>query len=380
MSKRDYYKVLDVARDATEAEIKKAYRRLAMKFHPGPQSRRHGSRGEVQGGQGSLRGSDRRAEARGLRPVRPRRRRRRAAAAAAASMPADAFGDIFGDVFGDIFGGGRRGRSPGLPRRRPALRAWSSISSRPSLAPASTSTSRHCRVRGLQGQWRGEGLEPVTCDTCNGRASVRVSQGFFSVQQTCPRCQGPRPDHQRTLRHLPRPGPGSPQEEAVGQDPGRRRQRATASGSPAKAKPGATAGRRAISTSRFSVREHAIFERDGSHLSCEVPDQLRDGHARRHGRRADAGWPRHLKVPAETQSGRVFRLARKGRSARCAAAPVGDLFCRVVVETPVNLTREQKDLLRKLDESLRRRSQAAQSARAGLARGRQEVLREHRQR
>jgi molecular chaperone DnaJ len=350
MSKRDYYKVLEVARNATEAEIKKAYRRLAMKFHPdrNPDDNEAEEKfKEAKEAYEVLTDSQKRAAYdqfghAGLDATR----------GGAGFSAADAFGDIFGDVFGDIFGGGRRSRSQVF--RGADLRYGLDLDLDQAVFGDSVEIDFHTLVEcdTCKGTGAAKDSSPITCDTCGGQGSVRVSQGFFSVQQTCPRCKGRGQIIQK------------PCDTCHGQGRTRRSKTLTV-----KIPPGVDngdrirlagegeAGRNGGPTGdlyvEVQVREHPIFERDGSHLSCEVPISFStavlggqvevptlDGHVT-------------LKVPGETQSGRVFRLREKGvRPVR--GGPVGDLFCRVVVETPVNLSAEQKELLRKLDESLRR--------------------------
>jgi len=350
MSKRDYYKVLEVARNATEGEIKKAYRRLAMKFHPdrNPDDNEAEEKfKEAKEAYEVLTDSQKRAAYdqfghAGLDATR----------GGAGFSAADAFGDIFGDVFGDIFGGGRRSRSQVF--RGADLRYGLDLDLDQAVFGDSVEIDFHTLVEcdTCKGTGAAKDSSPITCDTCGGQGSVRVSQGFFSVQQTCPRCKGRGQIIQK------------PCDTCHGQGRTRRSKTLTV-----KIPPGVDngdrirlagegeAGRNGGPTGdlyvEVQVREHPIFERDGSHLSCEVPISFStavlggqvevptlDGHVT-------------LKVPGETQSGRVFRLREKGvRPVR--GGPVGDLFCRVVVETPVNLSAEQKELLRKLDESLRR--------------------------
>jgi molecular chaperone DnaJ len=350
MSKRDYYKVLEVARNATEAEIKKAYRRLAMKFHPdrNPDDNEAEEKfKEAKEAYEVLTDSQKRAAYdqfghAGLDATR----------GGAGFSAADAFGDIFGDVFGDIFGGGRRSRSQVF--RGADLRYGLDLDLDQAVFGDSVEIDFQTLVEcdTCKGTGAAKDSSPITCDTCGGQGSVRVSQGFFSVQQTCPRCKGRGQIIQK------------PCDTCHGQGRTRRSKTLTV-----KIPPGVDngdrirlagegeAGRNGGPTGdlyvEVQVREHPIFERDGSHLSCEVPISFStavlggqvevptlDGHVT-------------LKVPGETQSGRVFRLREKGvRPVR--GGPVGDLFCRVVVETPVNLSAEQKELLRKLDESLRR--------------------------
>ena len=350
MSKRDYYKVLELARNATEAEIKKAYRRLAMKFHPDRNP--HDTEAE-----------EKFKEAKEAYEVLTDAQKRAAydqfghagvdaSRGGAGFSAADAFGDIFGDVFGDIFGGGRRGRSQVF--RGADLRYGMELDLDQAVFGDSIDidfqTLAECEV--CSGSGAAKDSSPVTCDTCNGQGSVRVSQGFFSVQQTCPRCKGRGQIIQKPCDNCHGQGRiRRPKTLTVKIPPG------VDNGDRIRLAGEGEAGRNGGPTGdlyvEIQVREHAIFERDGSHLSCEVPISFAtavlggqvdvptlDGHVT-------------LKVPSETQSGRVFRLREKGvRPVR--GGPVGDLFCRVVVETPVNLASEQKELLRKLDESLRR--------------------------
>src|SRR5210317_2404227 len=190
MTKRDYYEILGVARNATDAELKKAYRRLAMKFHPDRNQ------------------DDDDAEARFKEAKEayeilgdPRKRAAydqfgHAGVEQAGGGPgggfsaADAFGDIFGDVFGDIFGGRRSGRSRVF--RGADLRYQLDLELE-QAAFGDEVTIRipvmvECSECGGSGAEKGSG--PVTCDSCDGHGSVRMQQGFFSIQQTCPKCRG----------------------------------------------------------------------------------------------------------------------------------------------------------------------------------------------
>jgi molecular chaperone DnaJ len=264
--------------------------------------------------------------------------------------PRDAFGDIFGDVFGDIFGGGRRGRSQVY--RGADLRYELELDLEQAVfgdtASVEFTTLTECEE--CSGNGASKGSKPETCDTCRGAGQVRMQQGFFTVQQTCPRCHGRgqvvsdpcgkcrgqgRVRKQKTLSvKVP-----------AGVDTG---DRIRLSGEGEAGRNGGPAGDLYV---EVRVREHAIFERDGPHLSCEVPVSFA---------RAALGGSidvptldgtATIKVPPETQSGRVFRLREKGIKP-VRGGSTGDLFCRVVVETPVNLTREQKDLLQKFEDSL----------------------------
>lgn len=348
MSKRDYYTVLEVSRTVTEVELKKAYRRLAMKYHPDrnpedheaeekfkeckeayevltdPQKRaiydQHGHEGLTRGGAGF--------------------------------SAADAFSDIFGDVFGDIFGGGRRGGRQQVFRGAD-LRYDLELDLEQAVfgyeASVEFATLGECET--CNGSGAAAGSKPVTCDTCNGAGQVRMQQGFFAVQQPCPRCKG----RGQII--------SQPCDSCLGQ--GRVRRNKTLS---VKVPPGVDNGDRIRLAGEgeagrnggpagdlyveIRVREHPIFERDGSHLSCEVPVSFATAALGGAVEVPTLGGNMELKVPAETQSGRVFRLREKGvKPVRGGAT--GDLFCRVVVETPVNLTDEQRDLLRQFDATMR---------------------------
>jgi molecular chaperone DnaJ len=353
MAKRDYYQVLELTRSATEAEIKKAYRRLAMKLHP--DRNQHDQETE-----------EKFKEAKEAYEVLSDAQKRAAydqfghAGVDAAARgghggqgfdPRDAFGDIFGDVFGDIFGSGRRGRSQVF--RGADLRYELELDLEQAVFGDTVNldfaTLGECED--CKGSGSAKGAKPVACETCHGQGQVRMQQGFFTVQQTCPRCQGRgqvvsdpcgkcrgqgRTRRQKTLAvKVP-----------AGVDTG---DRIRLSGEGEAGRNGGPSGDLYV---EVRVRDHAIFERDGAHLSCEVPISFK---AATLGGSIDVptlDGDVTIKVPPETQSGRVFRLREKGIKP-VRGGTTGDLFCRVVVETPVHLTREQKDLLLKFDDSLR---------------------------
>jgi len=354
MSKADYYKVLDVPRTATEPEIKKAYRRLAMKYHPD----RNPNDKEAE---------ERFKEAKEACEVLTDPQKRAAydqyghagveAAAANARGRAggfgagDAFSDIFGDVFGDIFGTARRGGRAQVFRGAD-LRYEIELE----LSQAVFGHSMEIEVPKLaecetcHGTGAAKGSSPAACDTCGGSGQVRISQGFFQLQQTCPRCRGAG-----TMIK-------NPCDTCLGQ--GRvRRSRKLSVKVPAGVDTGdrirlggeGEAGRNGGPPGdlyvEVHVREHPIFERDGEHLSCEVPISFATAAL---GGTVDVptlDGDVTLKIPAETQSGRVFRLRDKGvKPVRGSSR--GDLFCRVVVETPVHLSADQRELVRQLEESL----------------------------
>lgn len=356
MAKRDFYKVLDVPRNATEAEIKKAYRRLAMKYHPdrNPNDREAEERfKEAKEAYEVLSEANKRAvyDQYGHAGIEASR-----AGAPGASgfgfSSAEAFSDVFGDVFGDIFGSTRRSGSQML--RGADLRYEIALD----LSEAVFGRSIEIDVNKLvecevcHGSGAARGTNPSTCDTCSGTGQVRVSQGFFTLQQTCPHCRGTG----RIVRN--------PCDHCLGQGRVRRSKKLQVkipagvdSGDRVRLAGEGEAGRNGGPPGdlyvEVQVREHPIFERDGVHLSCEVPISFTTAALGGSIEVPTLDGQVVLKIPAETQSGRVFRMRDKGvKSVRGQGR--GDLFCRVVVETPIHLSPEQRKLLQEFDESLRR--------------------------
>jgi molecular chaperone DnaJ len=348
MAKRDYYVILDVVRTATEAEIKKAYRRLAMKFHPdrNPDDKDAEEKfKEAKEAYEVLTDAQRRAayDQFGHAGVDAMR-------GGAGFSATDAFGDILGDVFGDIFGGGRRGRSQVF--RGADLRYGLELDLHQAVFGDSIEIDfqslGECETCG--GSGAAKGSTPVTCDTCGGQGQVRMSQGFFSVQQACPRCKGRGQIIQKPCdtchgQGRVRRARAITVKVPAGVDNG---DRIRLAGEGEAGRNGGPAGDLYV---EIQVREHAIFERDGSHLSCEVPVSFATAALGGELEVPTLDGQVSLKIPPETQSGRIFRLREKGvRPVRGGA--MGDLFCRVVVETPVNLTGAQKEMVRQLEEAL----------------------------
>lgn len=346
MSKRDYYEVLGVAKNASEAEIKKAFKKLAMKHHPD----RNPDNAEAE---------DKFKEAKEAYDVLSDAQKRAAydqfghdaisGMGGAGAGGSGSFSDIFGDVFGDIFGGGRGGQRV---YRGADLRYNLELG----LEEAVNGTSVKIRVPTLvqcevcDGSGAKKGTSPSTCPTCHGHGQVRMQQGFFSLQQTCPRCHG-------SGKIITEPcnschGEGRVQKQKTlsvkvpaGVDNG---DRIRLSGEGEAGENGGPAGDLYV---QIAVREHPIFKRQGSDLHCEVPISFTTAAL---GGELDVPTLNgrvKLKVPEESQSGKLFRLRGKGvTSVRGGSA--GDLLCRIMVETPVNLTAKQKELLREFDESM----------------------------
>jgi molecular chaperone DnaJ len=352
MAKRDYYKVLDVPRNASEADIKKAYRRLAMKFHP---DRNPGDKEaeesfkEAKEAYEVLTDEQKRAiyDQHGHDGIDAARQ-----GGGAGGFGGADFGDIFGEVFGDIFGGGRRGGRSQVFRGAD-LRYELELELPQAVFGYTTEIEipRLMECETCHGSGAAKGHTPTTCDQCQGSGQMRISQGFFQLQQPCNRCRGTG----RIIRN--------PCDTCLGQGRVRRTRKLSVKvpagvstgdrirlgGEGEAGRNGGPAGDLYI---EMNVKPHPIFEREGDDLSCEVPvsfaTAVLGGSVKVPTLEGDVS----LKIPAETQSGRVFRLRDKG------VKPVrggdrGDLFCRVVVETPVNLSSDQRELLKKFDESLR---------------------------
>ncbi|CAD5281745.1 chaperone Hsp40, co-chaperone with DnaK [Alteromonas sp. 38] len=351
MSKRDYYEVLGVDKGAGEREIKKAYKKLAMKYHP---DRTQGDKAlevkfkEIQEAYEVLNDAQKRAayDQYGHAGVDPNR-------GGAGFGGGGDFGDIFGDVFGDIFGGGgARGGRQSRARQGSDLRYNLELSLEEAVRGKSVDirvpTLVECEV--CDGSGAKKGSTPKTCPTCHGNGQVQMRQGFFAVQQTCPTCSGKgkiiedpcnschghgRKEKTKTLNvKIP-----------SGVDTG---DRIRLSGEGEAGENGAPAGDLYV---QVHVREHKIFQRDGNNLYCEVPLSFTTAALGGELEVPTLDGKVKLKISPETQTGRMFRLRGKGvKSVRSGA--VGDLMCKVVVETPVSLSSRQKELLQELEESM----------------------------
>lgn len=343
MAKRDYYEVLGVNRDAPGEEFKKAYRKLAMKYHPdrnpdNPKAEEQFK--EAKEAYEILSDGQKRAayDQYGHAGVDPN--------AGAAHGGFGNFADAFGDIFGDIFGGGR-GRSNVY--RGADLRYNLEVS----LEEAARGTETKIRIPALEecetchGSGAKPGAQPARCPTCGGQGQVRMQQGFFSIQQTCPKCHG-------TGKVVSNPcascsGAGRVKKHKTlsvkippGVDEG---DRIRLSG---EGEAGANGGPSGDLYVVMHIRQHPVFTRDHNDLHCEMPISITTAALGGEIEIPTLDGSAKIKIPDDTQTGKIFRLRGKGiKSVR--SAQHGDLLCHVVVETPVNLTERQKELLEELE-------------------------------
>lgn len=354
MAKRDFYEVLGVAKNASDDDIKKAYRKLAMKYHPdrNPDNKDAEDKfKEAKEAYEILSDTDKRAayDQYGHAGVDPNMGGGFGGGQGFGGF-ADAFGDIFGDIFGQQGGGGRRA-GPQVYRGAD-LRYSMEIS----LEQAARGYDTQIRVP----HWdecdhcHGNGAEPgssiETCPTCNGVGQVRVSQGFFTMQQTCPKCHG-------SGKHIPKPctkchGQGRLKSQKTlevkipaGIDEGMRI-RSSGNG-----EPGVNGGPPGDLYVEVHIKPHSVFERDGDDLHCQMPISFATAALGGEIEVPTLGGKASFPVPEGTQGGKTFRLRGKGIKGVRSGYP-GDLYVHVVVETPVKLTEEQKNLLRQFDSSV----------------------------
>lgn len=347
MSKRDYYEVLGVHKGATEEEIKKAFRKLAMKYHP---DRNPGDKSveekfkEVKEAYDVLSDPNKRAayDHYGHAGVDPSM-----AGAGAAGAGFRDFADAFSDIFGDIFGAGRGGRSQVY--RGADLRYNLEIT----LEEAARGTETKIRVPVMaecdvcHGSGAKPGTQPVTCPTCGGYGQVRMQQGFFSIQQTCPRCHGSGRIIAEPCTHCH--GEGRVKKHKTlsvripaGVDEGDRI-RLTGEG-----EAGINGGPPGDLYVMVHLKPHPVFTRDHDDLHCEMPISFATAALGGEITIPTLDGQAVIKIPPETQTGKIFRLRGKGIKGVRSREP-GDLLCHVVVETPVNLTERQKELLREFE-------------------------------
>ena len=349
MSKTDYYEVLGVGRDATEKDLKRAYRKVAAKYHPDrnpddpkaeekfkeaseayeilSDSQKRGAYDQYghaafeQGGQGG----------------------------GGFGGGGAGFGDIFGDVFGDIFGGGRRQRGP-QPGRDLQYNLELTLEEAVHGVKKTIKIPTDVDCDTCDGSGSKDGSKPETCGTCNGHGQVRMQQGMFAVQQACPSCHG----RGSVIKDPCYSCRGTGQKEVekslsvtipAGVDTGAR---VRLSGEGEASPNGGPTGDLYV---MVHVREHKIFERDGKNLYCNVPVSIVDAALGGEIEVPTLDGKVKLKIPSETQSGKMFRLRGKG-VVDLRGGSAGDLMCRMQVETPVKLNKQQIEILEAFRDSL----------------------------
>lgn len=352
MSKRDYYEVLGVQKNASNDELRKAYRRLAMKYHPdrNPDSAEAEDKfKEAKEAYEMLSDEQKRAayDRFGHAGVDPN-----AAGMGGAGMGGAGFADVFGDIFGDIFGGGGGQRGGPQVYRGSDLKYTLDIS----LEQAANGFDTEIRVPSWEtcepcsGTGAKPGTKPVTCHTCGGQGAVRMQQGFFSVQQTCPTCHGTGQEIKEPCRSCD--GVGRTRKTKTlqvsipaGIDDGMRIRLA------GKGEPGVNGGPPGDLYVEIRQKPHGIFQREGEDLRCELTIPFTMAALGGEVEVPTLTGRASVTIPEGTQTGKVFRLRGKGVRGVRSSYP-GDLYCDVTVETPVRLSGEQKELLRQFEASL----------------------------
>jgi len=364
MAKRDYYDVLGVARNATDDDIKKAYRKLAMKHHPDR------NQGEAAAAKKS---EEKFKEAKEAYEMLSDPQKRAAfdqfghagvdpnLAAGRGGPGPEGFGgfaEAFGDVFGDLFGGGAAGARRGGGGKQVYRGADLSYAMEITLEEAAHGKEAQIRIPSWEpcDTCHGSGAKPgtstKTCPSCGGSGTVHLRQGFFSIQQTCPHCHG-------SGKIIPEPCPSC-------HGAGRIKQHKTLEvkipaginegmriRSAGNGEPGSNGGPPGDLYIEIRIKQHEVFERDGDDLHCTVPVGLTTAALGGTIEVPTLGGKAEIDLPEGSQHGKTFRLRGKGIKGLRASYP-GDLYCHVAVETPVKLTEHQKKLLRELDESFRK--------------------------
>ncbi len=365
MAKRDYYEVLGVNRDASEQDIKRSYRRLAMKWHPDrnpddadaeTKFKEASEAAEVlldtekraaydQFGHAAVDGS---AGAGGF----------------GGGFGGGSFSSIFEDVFGDIFGGGGGGSRRAGPNRGADLRYVLTLELEQAVKGCNPKIKVPTLVECMEclGSGAKKGTSPIDCVQCGGMGQVTARQGIFSIQQTCPRCRGQgkvisdpcircggqgREQEQKTLSVKVPPGV----------DTGDRIRLA------GQGEAGSRGGPPGDLYVQVEVLEHEIFNRNGEHLYCDVPISFVDAALGGELEIPTLDGRVNLKIPPETQTGKQFRLRGKGVDVtQVRGGGVGDLYCRINVETPVNLSSRQKELLAEFASESNERNRPQQTS------------------
>ncbi|MFK7816324.1 MAG: molecular chaperone DnaJ [Gammaproteobacteria bacterium] len=345
MAKRDYYEVLGVERTVQEGDLKKTFRRLAMKYHPDRNP-------------GDQEAEAKFKEAKEAYEVLGNANKRQAydqyghaGVEQGAGGGASDFGDIFGDMFGDIFGGGRSGGGQRVYRGSDLQYALEVSLEEAVFGTESTidipkqSTCEKCEGSGAAPDTTVE-----TCETCGGVGQVRMQQGFFSIQQACPKCRGKGQTIKVPCDYCR--GTGLTKENKklsikvpAGVDTG---DRIRLSG---EGEAGANNGPSGDLYVEIHVLPHELFTREENNLHCQVPISFSMASLGGEIEVPTLNGKVKLKIPAESQSGRLFRLRGKGvKPVRGGAT--GDMLCTTIVETPINLTKKQKDLMKEFSKDV----------------------------
>jgi molecular chaperone DnaJ len=359
MAKRDYYDILGVPKNASDEEIKKAYRKLAMKFHP-----------DRNQGEAAKAAEEKFKEAKEAYEMLSDPQKRAAydqfghagvdpnAGMGRGPGGPEGFGgfaEAFGDIFGDIFGGAG-GRRPGGQQ----MYRGNDLSYAMEITLEEAAHGKDSQIRiptwdtcdTCRGTGAKPGTSPKTCGSCNGAGSVHMRQGFFSIQQTCPQCQGAGkviPDRCVTCDGLGRIKRQKTLEVKIpaGINEGMRI-RSTGNG-----EPGTNGGPPGDLYIEIRIKAHEIFERDGDDLHCKVPVSMTSAALGASIEVPTLGSKAEIDLPEGTQHGKTFRLRGKGIKGLRSSYP-GDLYVHVVVETPIRITDAQRKLLKELDESFRK--------------------------
>ena len=361
MAKRDYYDVLGVAKNASEDDIKKAYRKLAMKHHP-----------DRNQGDDAKKSEEKFKEAKEAYEILSDGQKRAAYdqyghagvdpnvggfGRGGAGDGYGGFAEAFGDIFGDLFGGAAAG---GARRGGQQVYRGSDLSYAMEISLEEAARGKETQIRipswesceTCHGSGAKPGTSAKTCPSCNGSGAVHLRQGFFSIQQTCPNCHG-------SGKVIPEPcmtcnGHGRVKKQKTlevkipaGINEGMRIRSA------GNGEPGMNGGPPGDLYIEIRIKEHSIFERDGDDLHCTVPVAMTLAALGGSIEVPTLGGKAEIELPEGTQHGKTFRLRGKGVKGVRSSYP-GDLYCHVAVETPIKLTEHQRKLLKELDESFRK--------------------------